>query len=110
MRIDPVFRLIVHQILAHVLHNIAVSILAEIIQVKHGFSVQVPETQTVEEMTSFQAATDPVCGMTVDVGESSCQSEYNGALFYFCCAGCKQAFDRQPERHVGLISEDPSHV
>jgi xanthine dehydrogenase accessory factor len=90
--------------------EIAVSILAEIIQAKHRFSQQVPETEIVEEMTSLQAATDPVCGMTVDVGESSCRSEYDGALYYFCCAGCKQSFDRQPGRYVELISENRSHV
>jgi xanthine dehydrogenase accessory factor len=90
--------------------EIAVSILAEIIQAKHRFSEQVREPQIVEEMSSLQAATDPVCGMMVDVGESTFQSEYNGMLFYFCCAGCKQAFEREPERYVGLISESPSHV
>ncbi|HHY95872.1 MAG TPA: YHS domain-containing protein [Firmicutes bacterium] len=42
---------------------------------------------------------DPVCGMDVrdDVSE---RSEYGGKTYYFCCRGCKRAFDREPERYL----------
>ena len=42
-------------------------------------------------------AQDPVCGMAVETRAANCQSEYKGKTFYFCCSGCKQTFDKQPE-------------
>ena len=44
-------------------------------------------------------AVDPVCGMDVreDVPD---RSEYQGRTYYFCCRGCKVAFDREPRRYV----------
>jgi len=42
-------------------------------------------------------AQDPVCGMAVETSMASYLSEYKGKTFYFCCSGCKQAFDKQPE-------------
>jgi YHS domain-containing protein len=41
-------------------------------------------------------AVDPVCGMTVDPNKTPFWSEYQGRKVYFCCAGCKTAFDRDP--------------
>lgn len=81
--------------------EIAVSILAEIIQAKKRNPMQIVRQQEPGPGTVFlQVATDPVCGMTVDEGESTQKSEYEGRLFYFCCAGCKQTFDKQPEKYV----------
>ena len=45
-------------------------------------------------------ATDPVCGMTVDIATARYMSEYEGQLFYFCAAGCKLAFDKAPESYL----------
>ena len=42
-------------------------------------------------------AQDPVCGMAVETSVANYQSEYKGKAFYFCCSGCKQTFDKQPE-------------
>jgi len=36
---------------------------------------------------------DPVCGMDVDPKTAANKSEYQGQTYYFCSAGCKQAFD-----------------
>ena len=49
-------------------------------------------------------ARDPVCGMLVNVSGAKYKSEHNGSEVYFCCAGCKQAFDRQPEKYTLSIS------
>jgi YHS domain-containing protein len=35
--------------------------------------------------------------MAVDTSAANYVSEYRGKTFYFCCGGCKQAFDREPE-------------
>jgi len=45
-------------------------------------------------------AVDPICGMTVDPGKTPFVSEYRGTKVYFCCAGCKKVFDRDPAAHL----------
>ena len=45
-------------------------------------------------------ATDPVCGMKVDIASAAGSSEYGERKFYFCSAGCKQSFDREPGRYT----------
>jgi xanthine dehydrogenase accessory factor len=82
--------------------EIAVSILAEIIQARKVGPAQRKRGPKTNQGVSLQTAMDPVCGMTVNVGEPGGRSEYNGKSFYFCCAGCKQSFDRQPERYADL--------
>jgi P-type Cu+ transporter len=41
---------------------------------------------------------DPVCGMMVDERKTKLVSEHDGTKFYFCSAGCKAAFDKDPHR------------
>jgi xanthine dehydrogenase accessory factor len=78
--------------------EIAVSILAEIIQEnRSGMATQKRE---VERAVARQEAKDPICGMMVDIDEARHKSEFRGNAFYFCCAGCKQKFDKQPEQYV----------
>jgi YHS domain-containing protein len=43
---------------------------------------------------------DVVCGMDVDPDEAPAKSEYRGATYYFCAAGCKEAFDADPQKYV----------
>ncbi len=45
-------------------------------------------------------AIDPVCKMKVDESKAAAISEYKGEKYYFCAAGCKQTFDRDPEKHL----------
>lgn len=42
--------------------------------------------------------TDPVCGMQVDENTSH-KSQHGGETIYFCSAGCKQKFDKNPEAY-----------
>jgi YHS domain-containing protein len=46
-------------------------------------------------------AIDPVCKMKVKKKKSKFKSEYKGNTFYFCAQGCKDAFDREPEKYIG---------
>lgn len=48
---------------------------------------------------------DPVCGMEVEPETAAGQSEYNGQTYYFCSLGCKKAFDENPEKYLGKLSE-----
>lgn len=52
---------------------------------------------------------DPVCGMEVDEKAAAGKSEYKGKTYYFCAPGCKQAFDKDPEKYLGASSEDSGH-
>jgi YHS domain-containing protein len=45
-------------------------------------------------------AIDPVCKMTVDEKKAAATSEYKGKKYYFCAAGCKKAFDQNPEKYL----------
>ncbi len=45
-------------------------------------------------------ALDPVCGMTVEIATAHFTSEYNGKTYYFCAAGCKRSFDKEPGKYV----------
>ena len=52
---------------------------------------------------------DLVCGMDVDPKTAAGKSEYKGQTYYFCSAGCKKAFDKEPEKYAGKASEHSSH-
>ena len=43
---------------------------------------------------------DPVCKMTVDPPNAAAQSIYEGQTYYFCAVGCKQKFDREPDKYL----------
>jgi xanthine dehydrogenase accessory factor len=78
--------------------EIALSILAEIVQLSRN--------QPAEERAPAMApekrieARDPICGMTVDMARAQHTADFAGRRFYFCCAGCKQVFDKQPEKYI----------
>lgn len=43
---------------------------------------------------------DPVCGMDVDERKAAARAEYKGKDYYFCSAGCKNAFEKDPGKYV----------
>ena len=45
-------------------------------------------------------AKDPVCGMDVDPKQAAGKSDYQGQTYYFCSAGCKRAFDKEPAKYA----------
>lgn len=56
-------------------------------------------------------AKDPVCGMDVDEKTAAGKSVYKGQTYYFCAPGCKQAFDRDPEKYARQAAQggQPGH-
>jgi len=42
---------------------------------------------------------DPAGGMKFDAKKTILKSEHDGVTFYFCSAGCKAAFDKDPHRY-----------
>jgi xanthine dehydrogenase accessory factor len=76
--------------------EIAVSILAEIIEKrKTALPIKTPASTSPVRVLE---AKDPICGMTVNVASAKYKSEFRGDSYYFCCAGCKQTFDKQPDK------------
>jgi YHS domain-containing protein len=47
-------------------------------------------------------AVDPVCKMQVDEAKAQFKFEYKGKTYYFCAAGCKKAFESNPEKYLRL--------
>ena len=58
----------------------------------------------VSEMTK-----DPVCGMMVDLETTSAKAEYKGQTHYFCCPGCKAAFEKDPEKYLKAAAVAKGH-
>ncbi len=69
--------------------EIAVAILAELVQLRAAGALAtdaaVPGIERI----------DPVCGMTVTAGPDGLPMERDGVTYYFCCAGCRQAFENE---------------
>ena len=80
--------------------EIAVSILAEIVKERHAAAPRPgPPAETAGASLD---AVDPVCGMTVRVGEARHRAQHAGRDFYFCAAGCRERFLAGPERYLAV--------
>jgi xanthine dehydrogenase accessory factor len=78
--------------------EIAVSILAEIIQVK-GTKALTSKLKA-EFPVPTQQVKDPICGMSLEASAAKYKSEFHGNVFYFCCAGCKDEFEKHPDKYA----------
>ncbi len=56
-------------------------------------------------MKTATAVKDPVCGMDVDPATAAGHAEHNGQTYHFCCAGCRQKFNLNPELHTGPLAQ-----
>ena len=43
---------------------------------------------------------DPVCGMTVNPETAKHRAEHGGKAFYFCSAGCREKFEKDPAKYL----------
>ena len=80
--------------------EIALHALDEVVELRRA-RLDAARTLQPEMVTGF--ATDPVCGMTVDVNDSRHRREWHGDTFHFCCAGCAESFDGEPERFAAAV-------
>ncbi len=83
--------------------EVAISILAEIIQVKS----QAPAASAFTQFDTTRAEAgkpkfyiNPVCGVPVDVNSPKHVIDYKGEKVYFCCDGCKVKFEQDPEKYM----------
>jgi demethylmenaquinone methyltransferase/2-methoxy-6-polyprenyl-1,4-benzoquinol methylase len=47
-----------------------------------------------------QMSKDPVCGMELQERKAAATSSYAGRTYYFCSKGCKEAFDKEPQKYT----------
>jgi len=88
--------------------EIAVAVLAELVALRaqgeldpHHTASAAPSAQlTPQERPAAGSAIDLVCGMTVPADETSRPVEYEGETFYFCCPGCRTAFEKDPMAYM----------
>ncbi len=80
---------------AHTPEEIALAVLAEIVERRRAAA---PEAEEKEEEEASAQAIDPICGMTVDVATARHTAEHAGRTWYFCCGGCRARFLAAPER------------
>jgi xanthine dehydrogenase accessory factor len=84
--------------LGHTTHReIAVAILAELVQLRASGALR---TAAPAAGAPAAAVTDPVCGMTVTPGPAGYPLRHDGVTYYFCGAGCRQSFERDPAAYL----------
>jgi xanthine dehydrogenase accessory factor len=100
--------------------EVAISILAELVQVRHGRAAFVaapgpatmagrerppeiqgsgkwsPDTDAAGEIVLL----DPVCGMTVERASARHLAEHGGTIYAFCSVGCRSRFMRDPSAYL----------
>jgi len=80
--------------------EIALSILAQIIEFRRRKQpLEVVQTEAEVKETAEESI-DPICAMTVNVNTAHYKTEYQGTYYYFCCAGCQQKFEQEPEKYI----------
>jgi xanthine dehydrogenase accessory factor len=93
--------------------EIAVAVLAELVQLRASGALVRPMAGAVgSHETGGESgvgganpvrpaqAVDPVCGMTVAAEASGRPVRHEDADYYFCCAGCRLAFEKDPDAYV----------
>jgi xanthine dehydrogenase accessory factor len=81
--------------------EIALSIMAEIVQIRRqANSESAPATEAAPATETPATAIDPVCGMEVEIATARFTSEHDGRRYYFCCAGCRRSFEKEPEQYL----------
>jgi xanthine dehydrogenase accessory factor len=111
---------------AETAEEIALSILAELVQVRRGRAsfVAAPGPATLAgsaggTVTPLQPVVDdivlldPVCGMTVDRATARHLAEHDGTVYAFCSIGCRTRFIKDPARFLaapgtgGMTAAEP---
>jgi xanthine dehydrogenase accessory factor len=97
---------------AETAEEIALSILAELVQVRRGRAdfVAAPGPATVAgpaaAVTTLQPVVDdivlldPVCGMTVERAHARHLAEHDGIVYAFCSMGCRTRFVKDPTAYL----------
>lgn len=87
--------------------EIALSIMAEIVQIRRTQPIDIDWDAVVAEIdddkpndTTTSIAIDPVCGMEVNIATAEHPYVYQDKTYYFCSEGCKESFRANPEQYL----------
>jgi len=81
--------------------EVALSILAEIVQVRRAHLAELAREAAAAAAPPAQAeATDPVCGMTVVIATARHRTEHEGRAYFFCNPRCREKFLAAPDRYL----------
>ena len=106
---------------AETAEEIALSILAELVQVRRGradfvaspgpatVAGNLPESITLLPPTDDIVLVDPVCGMTVEAAHARHLAEHDGIVYAFCSIGCRTRFIREPATYLEASEYSPMH-
>ena len=104
---------------AETAEEVALSILAELVQVRRGRADFVaspgpatvagglPESITLQPVVDDMVLVDPVCGMTVDPAHARHLAEHDGIVYAFCSIGCRTRFIREPATYLNASEYSP---
>jgi P-type Cu+ transporter len=78
---------------------------AQMVQARHAATGDLGNSHTAAampggEMKRQQSAIDPVCGMTVDPATTEFHSVHDEKTYSFCSIGCKESFDKDPDKYL----------
>ncbi|TFD09582.1 YHS domain-containing protein [Cryobacterium sp. TMT1-21] len=81
--------------------EIALSILAQLVAERAAaHPAETEAANGVPAADTAPAAIDPVCGMSVTVGDTTPSAEFAGATFHVCSESCRRTFLADPERYA----------
>jgi xanthine dehydrogenase accessory factor len=83
--------------------EIALSILAEIVQKRRSGNIIDVQALLPAPLPFLAEAIDPVCGMSVVIEGAKYTYSYNGQAFYFCCPACLKLFKQSPAKYLTAI-------
>ena len=101
--------------------EVALSILAELVQVRRGradfvaspgpatVATGLPEHISLEPVVDDIVLVDPVCGMTVERAHARHLAEHDGTIYAFCSIGCRTRFIKEPVSYLEASSYSPMH-
>jgi xanthine dehydrogenase accessory factor len=82
--------------------GISLSIMAEVSSLRAKLR---PNFEPIgEPLVQPDEAVDPVCGMLVEVASARHVVEHGGTRYYFCCSGCRRAFEEEPAKYAAQVS------
>jgi xanthine dehydrogenase accessory factor len=81
--------------------EVALSILAEIVQTAAG-AVTAGAESSGSPAARPRTATDPICGMEVDIATARYTADAEGTTYYFCCTLCRTRFLNERDRSSAI--------
>ena len=80
--------------------EVAVSILAEIVQAQTSLVPEQTPPVPAAATTVATTAVDPVCGMSVTIASARHTAELDNVAYYFCCTNCRAKFLKEPQAYL----------